>query len=112
MPQSLLGFGFRSHSDVAQARARHLREGALDQVEPGAVLWREDEAKAALSPSGEPFFWSPRTLRRLIVQDDLDRDIERTGRVELLEKTDEFGSALVVFDVDTNVFDIPRSWFD
>lgn len=112
MPQSLLGFGFRSHSDVAQARARHLREEALDQVEPGAVLWREDEAKAALGPRGEPLFGLLGHMRRLIVQDDLDRDIERIGRVELLEKADEFGSALAVFDVDTSVFDIPRSWFD
>jgi hypothetical protein len=112
MPQSLLGFGFRSHSDVAQARARHLREEALDQVEPGAVLWREDEAKAALSPSDEPLFGLLGHMRRLIVQDDFDRDIERTGRVELLEKSDEFGSVLAVFDVDTNVFDILRSWFD
>jgi hypothetical protein len=69
MPQSLLGFGFRSHSDVAQARARNLREEALDQVEPRAVLRREEEAEAALSPSGEQLFGLLGHMHRLIVKD-------------------------------------------
>ena len=37
----------------------------------------------------------------------LDRDIRRIGRVELLEKADEFTRALAAFDVDTHLFDIP-----
>jgi hypothetical protein len=90
MPQSLLGLGFRSHSDVAQARARHLREEALDQVEPRAVLRREEEAEAALSPSGEQLFCLLGNMHRLIVRDDPNCDIGGTGRVELAEKADEF----------------------
>jgi hypothetical protein len=90
MPQSLLGFGFRSHSDVAQVRARHLREEVLDQVEPRAVLRREEETEAALSPSGEQLFGLLGHTHRLLVKDDPDCDIGRTGRVELLEKADEF----------------------
>src|ERR1700733_315133 len=51
----LLEFGFRSHPDVTQDRARHLREEAFDQVKPRAMLWREHKAEAALALSGEPF---------------------------------------------------------
>jgi hypothetical protein len=47
-------FGFRSHPDARQDGARHLREEALDQVEPAAMLWREHEAKAAVALCGEP----------------------------------------------------------
>jgi len=49
-----LEFGFRSHPDTTQDGARHLREEALDQVEPRAVLWREDEAETALTLGGKP----------------------------------------------------------
>lgn len=80
----LFEFGFRSHPDAAQDRARHLREEALDQVEPGAVLWREDEAEAALTLGGEPFVGFLGHVRRMIVQDDLDRRIGRISGVELL----------------------------
>ena len=90
MPQSLLGFGFRSHSDVAQARSRHFREEALDQVEPRAVLRREVAAEAALSPSVGQLFGFRGDMHRLIVKDDPNCEIGRTGRAELLEKSDEF----------------------
>jgi hypothetical protein len=71
MPQSLLGFGFRRHSAVAQVWARHLREEALERVKPRAVLWREDLTKAALCPRGESLFGLLGHMHRLIVQDDL-----------------------------------------
>src|SRR5580658_6648465 len=35
---SLPEFGFRGSADAAQDRARHLREQAFDEVEPGTVL--------------------------------------------------------------------------
>ena len=44
---------FRSYPDAAQDRARHLREEALNQIEPGAMLGREDEAEAALGLRGK-----------------------------------------------------------
>jgi hypothetical protein len=87
---SLLEFGFRSHPDATQDRSRHLREEALDQVEPGTMLWREDEAEAALALCGKPRVGLFRHACRMIVQNDLDRGIGRVGRVELLEKADEF----------------------
>ena len=94
----LLEFGFRSHPDVTQDRARHLREEAFDQVKPGAMLWREHKAEAALALSGEPFLGFLRHMRRMIVQDDLDRGIGGVGRIEPLEKADELARAVAVFD--------------
>ena len=42
---AVLEFLFGSHADVAQNGAGKLREEALDQVEPGAVLGREVKSK-------------------------------------------------------------------
>ena len=50
LPEFLLG----SHADVAQNGAGELREEALDQVEPGAVLGREGKVEAARRPGVEP----------------------------------------------------------
>ena len=86
----LLEFGFRSPPDATQDEARHLREEALDHVEPGAMLWREDEAEAALALCGKPLVGFLRQVRRMIVQNNLDRGIRRVGRIELLEKANEF----------------------
>ena len=63
----LFEFGFRSHPDAMQDGARHLREEALDQVEPRAMLWREHEAEAALALCGKPLVGLLRHVRRMIV---------------------------------------------
>src|ERR1700728_1586006 len=94
----LLEFGLRRHPDVTQYRAHHLREEALNQVEPGAMLWREHEAEAPLALWGEPLLRFLRHMRRMIVQDQLYRGIGRVGRIEPLEKADEFARAVAVFD--------------
>ena len=86
----LLEFGFRSHPYATQDRARHFREEALDQVEPGAMLWCKHEAEAALALCGKPLVGFLRHVRRMIVQNNLDRGIRRVGRIELLEKANEF----------------------
>ncbi len=41
---------------MAEDRAGELREEALDEVEPGAVLGREGELEAAGRACGEPRF--------------------------------------------------------
>src|SRR5208337_533965 len=92
-----------SYANAAQDRACHLREEAFDQVEPGAVLWREDEAEAAITLSGEPLVGCLGHMRRMIVQDNLDRRVGRVGRIELLEETDEFARAVAVFDAGMNL---------
>src|ERR1700739_273966 len=62
----LLEFSFRSHPDATQEGARHFREEALDQVEPGAMLWREHEAEAALALCGKPLVGLLRHVRRMM----------------------------------------------
>ena len=46
---AVLEFLFGSHADVAQNGAGELREEALDQVEPGAVLGREGKVERGLA---------------------------------------------------------------
>src|SRR5208337_1260798 len=92
-----------SYANAAQDRACHLREEAFDQVEPGAVLWREDKSEAAITLSGEPFVGFLRHVRRMIVQDDLDRCIGLVGSIELLEEADEYARAMVVFDASVDL---------
>src|SRR6201998_4828379 len=99
----LLEFSFRSHPDATQDGARHFREEALDQVEPGAMLWREHEAEAALALCGKPLVGLLRHVRRMILQNDLDRGTRRLGCVHLLEKADEFARAVAIFDSGMNL---------
>ena len=73
---------------LAQSRAGELGEETLDQVRPGAVLGCKGELEAALGLGGEPSFRLPGDLRRMIIEDQLDRRIRRIGGVEELE---EFG---------------------
>src|SRR5665648_324815 len=56
----------------AQDGARHFREEALDDVEPGAVLGGEDEGEAAFAPGGEPAPGFLGNVGGMIVEDDLD----------------------------------------
>jgi hypothetical protein len=72
---------------VAQDRAGKLGEEALDQVEPGAVFGREGELEAAGRLSGEPSLGFSGDMRRMVVENQLDR---RTGRVSGIEKLEEF----------------------
>ena len=58
---------------MAQDRAGELGEEALDEVEPGAVFWREGEGEAAGWLSSEPGMGFSGDMRRVVVQDQLDR---------------------------------------
>jgi hypothetical protein len=81
---SIREFLFGRDADVTQHRARHLREGALDRIEPGAVLRGEDEGEAPLGSGGKPSPGFLGNVGRVIVEDELDRGRRRTGGVELL----------------------------
>src|SRR3984893_5884166 len=72
---------------VAQDRASELGEEALDEVEPGAVFEREGELEAVRRLSGKPSLGFSGDVRRMVVEDQLDR---RTGRVSGVEKLEEF----------------------
>ena len=63
----------------------------------------KDEAEAALGPRGKPLVGFLRHVRRMIVQDDLDRGVGRVGGIELFEKADEFARAVAVFDAGMNL---------
>ena len=51
---SILEFLFGRDADVTQDGALELGEEALDEIEPGAVLWGEDEGEAPFGLGGEP----------------------------------------------------------
>ena len=70
---ALLVFLFRCDSDVAQDGAGKLGKEALDEIEPGAVLGREGEFEAAGGLLGEPSLGFLGDVRRMIVEDQLDR---------------------------------------
>jgi hypothetical protein len=81
---------------VAQDRAGELGEEALDEVEPGAVLGREGELEAARRLSGEPSSGFFRDVRRMVVEDQLDRRTGRISGIEKLEEFDEFAAAVTL----------------
>ncbi len=82
---AVLEFLLGCDADVAQDGAGELREEALDQIEPGAVLGCEGEREAAGRSGGEPRFRLLGDVRGMIVEDQTDRRMCRIGRVEKLE---------------------------
>jgi hypothetical protein len=92
------------HPDVAQDRAGELGEEALDEVEPGAVLGREGEREATRRLSGEPCLGFSGDMRRVVVQDQLDR---RTGRVSGIKKLEEFDKLAAAMAVLTRAWTLP-----
>ena len=83
---------------MAQDRAGELGEEALDEVEPGAVLGREGEREAARRLSGEPSSGFFGDMRRVVVQDQLDRRAGRVSGIEKLEEFDELAAAVALPD--------------
>ena len=80
-----------------QNGAGELREEALDQVEPGAVLGREGKSAA----------WRPGVVSQarvslemcgMVVEDQLDRGAGRIGGIEKLEEFDELAAAVALPD--------------
>ena len=55
-------------------------------------------AKRPPGLSGQPRLGFPRDVRRVIVQNDLDRSCGRVGRVEDIEELDELPTAMAVLD--------------
>src|SRR5271166_1697361 len=95
---ALLEFLFGCDSDVAQDRAGELGEETLDEIEPGAVLGREGEFESTGRLLGEPSLGLLGDVRRMIVEDQLDRRMGRIGGVEKLEELNEFAAAVAVLD--------------
>src|SRR5208337_3610364 len=89
---------FGCDSDVAQDGAGELGEETLDEIEPGAVLGREDEVESTGRLLGEPSLGLLGDVRRMIVEDQLDRCVGRVGGIEELEELNEFAAAVAVLD--------------
>src|SRR6266436_3007488 len=95
---AVLEFLFGCDADVAQDRAGELREEALDEIEPGAVFGREGEREAGRRLSSEPGLGFPGDVRRVVVQDYLDRRAGRVSGIEKLEEFDELAASMAIFD--------------
>jgi hypothetical protein len=59
---------FGDDTDVTQHGAAHLREEAIDEIEPGAVLRGEDESEAPFGLGGGPGNGFLGNLGRVIVE--------------------------------------------
>ena len=92
---ALLELVLGGHSDMTQDRASELGEEALDEVEPGTVLGRENEFEAVRGLIGEPGSGLFGDVRGMIVEDQLDRGAGRIGGVEKLEKFDELAKSVL-----------------
>ena len=95
---AILELLFGCDADVAQDRAGELGEETLDEIEPGAVLGREGEFELTGRLLGEPSLGLLGDVRRMIVEDQLDRCVGRIGGVEELEEFNEFAAAVAVLD--------------
>src|SRR5258708_10943752 len=88
----------RVHPDVTQDGAGEIREEALDEIEPGAVLGCEGEPEASRWSSVEPGSCFFRYVGGMIIEDQLDRGAGRISGVETLEEFDELSAAVAVSD--------------
>jgi hypothetical protein len=70
---SIFEFLFGRDADVTQDGAGELGEGALNQVELGAVFGRESEFKAVRGLPRDPGFGLFGDVRGVIVEDHFDR---------------------------------------
>jgi hypothetical protein len=70
---SIFQFLFGGDPDVAQHRAGKLGEEAFDEIEPRTMLGREDKGEAPFRLGGEPSPGFLGHVRRVIVEDELDR---------------------------------------
>ena len=62
------------------------------------MLGREGECEAARRLSSEPGFGFFGDMRRMVVEDQLDRRVGRVSGIEKLEEFDELAAAVAVFD--------------
>ena len=67
------------------------------------MLGREDKGEASITLFGEPLVGFLGHVRRVIVEDDLDRCIARVGGIEFLEEADKLARAMAVFDAGVNL---------
>src|ERR1700746_2524293 len=84
--EAVLEFLVGCDADVAEHGAGELGGEALDEIEPGAMLGGEDELESAGRLLGEPVAGFFRDVRRMIVEDQLDRGVRRVSRIKQVEE--------------------------
>ena len=67
------------------------------------MLGSEGEFEAACGLIGEPGFGFLGDMRGMIVEDQLDRRMNRIGRVEKLEEFDELAAAVAILNQGVNL---------
>src|ERR1700688_4622372 len=60
--------------------------------------WREGELEAARRLRGEPSLGFPGDMRRMVVENQLDRRTGRVSGIEKLEEFDELAAAVTLLD--------------
>lgn len=83
---------------MAQDRLGEFGEEALNEIEPRTMLGREGKLEASRRSSVEPGSCFSRYVRRMIIEDQLDRGTGRISGVETLEEFDELPAAVAVSD--------------
>ena len=101
--EAVLEFLFGGDADVAEDRTGELREEALDEVEPGAMLGSEGELESPSGLIGEPSSRLPGDMRGMIVEDQVDRRVGWVGRIEEFEELDELAVAVAILDQGVNL---------
>lgn len=93
---------------AAQLLAGKLGKPAFDLVDPGCRGWREMDM--VVRPASEPCPDQRSLMGRVIVHDDVDVQVERHLRIDLLEEVEKLGGAmpLVAFADDKARGDIER----
>ena len=74
---------------MAQDRPGEFGEEALDEIEPGTMLGREDKCEASRRSSLEPGSCFSRYVRGMIIEDQLDGGAGWISGVETLEEFDK-----------------------
>ena len=105
--EAILEFLLGCDADVAQDGAGEFGKEALDEIEPRAVLGSESKFEAVCGLAGEPGSGLFGDMRRMIVEDQLDRRLGRIGGVEKLEEFDEFAAAMT--DLGQRTLPVTRS---
>src|SRR5260370_14749334 len=67
------------------------------------MLGGEGELEAAVRSIGQPSLGLSRDVRRMIVEDQLDRGVCRIGCIEQLEELDELSAAVAISDQGMNL---------
>ena len=101
--KKFLEFLFGCDADVAQDGARELGKETLDEVEPGAMGWREGEFEAMCRLLRNPGCGLFGHVRGMIIEDQLNRRVGRIGGIEELEEFDDSAAAMTVSDQGMNL---------